>query len=203
MRLLRRATCHRSAGVACPRETAMMDLPAVIVAVGTVGGTWALVGVTWRLVKRQDSIVDGQLSIAKQQLKIQLYLELRKEFDGTLIPVRKLLARQLLDGASHDEINEAVHNCFEDMGMLARRDYVDREMIWDSFGYYVLRWWSALKSYIAKERADKGNDTLFRDFEDLMEIIYQDEIKERHRIRTEFEPSSLECDGFLEEESRL
>jgi hypothetical protein len=45
-----------------------MDWPQVIVAVGT----WALVGATlW--------LVHGQLSTAKEQRKLQLYLELRKD----------------------------------------------------------------------------------------------------------------------------
>ena len=65
---------------------AALDALQIIVAIGT----WALVGVTIWLVK-------GQLSIAKEQRKIQLFLELRKEFDGSLLSERKLLAQQLLD----------------------------------------------------------------------------------------------------------
>jgi hypothetical protein len=49
-------------------------------------GTWALVGVTlvlvvvtWRLGRRQ---IEGQLSVAREQLRVQFYLELRKQFDG-------------------------------------------------------------------------------------------------------------------------
>src|SRR5215472_11004820 len=110
-------------------------------------GTWALVIVTVLLVR-------GQLSVAKEQRKIQLYLELRKEFDGPLISARKLLARQLLDGVPHDKINEPVMNFFEDMGMLVRRGYIDGNMIWETFSYYVKMWWGVCKDYIARERDD-------------------------------------------------
>ena len=49
--------------------------------------------------------------------------------------------------------------------MLVRRDYIDRNMVWDTFSYYAKGWWSACKDYITVERADKGDDsTLFRDF---------------------------------------
>jgi hypothetical protein len=83
-----------------------MDWPQVIVAVGT----WALVGATlW--------LVHGQLSTAKEQRKLQLYLELRKDFDGVLVSARKALADQLLKGAPHDDIKETIMNFFEDMGM--------------------------------------------------------------------------------------
>ena len=100
-------------------------------------GTWALVGVTlvlvvvaWRLGRRQ---IEGQLSVAREQLRVQFYLELRKQFDGPLLHERKLLAQQLKAGAAHDEINERVLDFFEDLGMLVRRNYIDREMVWDTF----------------------------------------------------------------------
>ena len=91
-----------------------MNWPEIALAVGT----WALAGLALWQVK-------GQLSVAKEQRKIQLYLELRKDFDGDLVPDRKLLARQLLDNTSHEDINEALMDFFEDMGMLLRRDFLD------------------------------------------------------------------------------
>jgi hypothetical protein len=104
-------------------------------------GTWALVVVTlvsvvvgWRLGRRQ---IRGQLSVAREQLRVQFYLELRKQFDGPLLHERKLLAQQLKAGAPHDEINERVLDFFEDLGMLVRRDYIDREMVWETFSYYA------------------------------------------------------------------
>ena len=169
---------------------------AQIAEIGVAVGTWAVAGLTWWLVK-------GQLSIAKEQRKIQLYLELRKEFDGPLISKRKLLSQQILDSKPHEEMNEPVMNFFEDMGMLVRRDYVDREMIWDTFSFYATRWWSACKDYITKERADKSDNTLFKDFEGLVEKIYEDEIKERQKTRTELEPSRSDLTQFLKEEARI
>jgi hypothetical protein len=61
-----------------------MGYAEILLVVGTVG-TWALVDVTWWLAKGQLSLLKGQLSIAQEQRKIQLYLELRKDFDGHLI----------------------------------------------------------------------------------------------------------------------
>lgn len=194
-----------------------MDPLQIAVAVGTwalVLGTWALVIVTYwlakkqlsqvnRLTQQQLSLVEGQLSTAKAQLQLQMYLELRRDFDNSLISARKLLSSQLLQGKPHDEINEPVMNFFEDMGMLLQRGYVERTMIYGTFSYYATRWWSACKDYIAKERADKGDDTLFGDFENLIETLYEDEMKERHKTRTELEPSQLALKRFLEEEGRL
>ena len=41
------------------------------------------------------------------------------------------------------EINERAPDFFEDLGMLVHRDYIDREMVWDTFSYYAIRWWGA------------------------------------------------------------
>lgn len=169
-----------------------MESPQTIVAVGT----WALVAATLWLVK-------GQVSMAKEQLKIQLYLELRKEFDGhSLLSAREIFAGQLLDGKPYAEMNQAVLTFFEDLGMLFRRDYLDREMIWDTFGYFVKMWWSASKDYIAKERAIYGGDTFFfRDFQFLVERLSEDDVKKRCKPRAELEPSASDIKAFLETEA--
>ena len=194
-----------------------MDGVQIAVAVGTwalVVGTWALVIVTYRLTKeqlsqvnrltqQQLSVVEGQLSTAKAQLQIQLYLELRREFDGFLLSERKLLSAQLLNAKPHDEINEPVMNFFDDMGMLLHRDYLDRTIIYGTFSYYATRWWSACKDYITKERDDKDDDTLLGNFENLITALYEDEMKERHKTRAALEPSPLELRHFLEDETRL
>jgi len=171
----------------------MTDWATISVAVGT----WAVAGFTWWLVKRQ-------LSIAREQRQIQLYLELRKEFDRRLVDERKLLARQLLSGAAHHEIKETVMNFFEDMGMLLRRDFLDSEMIWDTFSYYARMWWSACKEYLEKEREDVGGDeALFADFDYLVERISQEEARQTGKSRAQLEPSASEMRRFLEAEAAL
>jgi hypothetical protein len=103
----------------------------------TALGTCGLVVVTLWLVK-------GQLSTATEQLKIRMYLELRREFDGDrLYTARKVFAGQLLDLQPHDEMNLDVLSFFEDMGMLFRRNYLDQEMVWETFGHFAKMWWSA------------------------------------------------------------
>jgi hypothetical protein len=168
-----------------------MDWPQIIIA----GGTVALVVVTWLLVR-------GQLSIAKEQVQVQLYLEIRKEFDADrLVSARKRLAQQLLKNPSSDDLQEDVMNFFEDMGMLFRRGYLDREMIWDTFGYYARMWWSACKDYILDERA--GDETFFTDFELLVEQICVDEAKKVNKARANLEPSQSDIKAFLEGEAQL
>ena len=177
---------------------------AEIFLVGGTVGTWALVGVTWWLAKGQVSLLKGQLSIGQEQRKIQLYLELRKDFDGHLIEQSRILARRFLENAHAEEINEPVLNFFEDMGMLLRRDLLDHDMIWDTFSYYARMWRSASRDYIAKVRADLGGDeTLFTDFDYLSERMCDAEVRKRGKTRGELEPSPSQLKAFLEAEGRL
>jgi hypothetical protein len=154
------------------------------------------------MLKEQRSTAAEQLSIRREQLKVQLYLEIRKEFDGArLVSARKRLAQQLMRDHSSDELQDDVMNFFEDMGMLFRRGYLDREMIWDTFGYYARNWWSACKDYIAEERA--ADHTFFTDFESLVELICQDDARKQNKARASLEPSPSDIKTFLEGELRL
>jgi hypothetical protein len=96
-----------------------------------------------------------------------------------------------------------VMNFFEDLGMLLRRNYLDREMIWDTFSYYARMWWSACREYIAAERTALNDDTLFTDFDYLAERISEDEVKKRHKTRAQLEPSPSDLKAFLDAEAKL
>jgi len=180
------------------------------VAIGTwvlAVATWALAGVTWWLARRQLSLakeqLEGQLSIAREQRKIELYLAIRKDFDGPMISARKILAQQFLANAGHDEIKDTDINLFEDMGMLIRRDYLDRDMVWATFSYYARMWWSSCKEYIAAERARLNDSSFFTDFEYLVEWIGEEDVKRLHKSRAELEPSASDIKRFREDEARL
>jgi hypothetical protein len=167
---------------------------------------WAQINVaiaTWAVAAFTLWLVRGQLSTAKEQRKLELYLELRKEFDGAqMLSARELLAGQLLDNKPYEEINEAVLNFFEDMGMLLRQNYLDREMIWDTFGYFARMWWSACNDYIAKERAHFGHNTaFFKDFEYLVERITEDDVRKTGKTRVELESSTSAVKRFLQTEA--
>ena len=172
-----------------------------------VVGTWALVVVTlvsviviWRLGQRQ---IEGQLSVAREQLRVQFHLELRKQFDGPLLHERKLLAQQLKAGAANDEINERVLDFFEDLGMLVRCNYIDREMVWDTFGHFAKMWWSACREYIAREQSYMGSDPFFfGNFKYLVEQIYEDDVKKRLKPRADLEPSPSAVESFLATEAQ-
>lgn len=119
-----------------------------------------------------------QNKTTREQLRVNFYLELRKQFDSPEFRrargylAQQFLAKDFQEGIittpTHDEIQETVMNFFEDMGTLLRRGYLDSELITDTFSYYGLGWWNVCKEYIIEERKTHNNDpTLFSDFEKL------------------------------------
>jgi hypothetical protein len=157
-------------------------------------GTCAVAYLTWRLVK-------GQLSTAKEQLNALLYLELRKQFDGsTLLAARKVFAEQILDGKPHEEMDQSILTFFEDVGMLLRRNYLDREMVWETFGYFAQMWHSACRDFVTKERANGGGDPhIFSGFEYLVEQINEEDVRRKKFRLPERSRSSIIY--FLESEA--
>ena len=120
------------------------------------------------------------------------------------VVARKKLAEQLLSGASHDEIQEEIMNFFETIGSLLCRGYLDEELAYGSFSYYGTKWWSACKDYIIEERHRKGDDqTIFEEFQDLVDTFYKIEMKERGKTRAELEASRVDIEIFLKEEKNL
>jgi hypothetical protein len=157
-------------------------------------GTCAVAYLTWRLVK-------GQLSTAKEQLNVLLYLKLRKQFDGsTLLAARKAFAEQILDGKAHEEMDQSILTFFEDVGMLLRRNYLDREMVWETFGHFAQMWHAACRDYITRERANCGGDPhMFSGFEYLVQQISEENMR-RKKFRPS-EPPRSSIKYFLESEA--
>jgi hypothetical protein len=112
-------------------------------------------------------LVTAQLKTARRQLQAEFYLKLRDRFDSAEFHrARKSTAALLLNHRLPDE--DTVFDFFEDMGMLLRREYLDQQMVCDTFSWYILGWWDAGQKYVVYERARNDNDTsLFQDFEFL------------------------------------
>jgi len=190
-------------------------------------GTWALVVVTGALVmityflsKKQINILSNQIieqintsreqmkvqtDISREQMKIKIQLNLLDKFDNILMKsARSKLAKQIIAEAEHDEIQEDVIDFFEDVGTFLRREYLDKELVWADFSFYAIRWWSILKDYIFVERKRNNNDqTIFEDFETLVNILYEIESSKRKLSRSHLEPSSVDIEQFLKDESNL
>ena len=89
-------------------------------------------------------------------------------------------------------------NFFEDLGLYLRRKHLDEELLWNTFGFYIVRWWEACRPYVLEERERHRDATLFADFEDI-----SDRMKKRDVEASLHQPTPTEITTFLEDESRL
>lgn len=164
----------------------------------TAIASWFLVGVTWLMIKKQ-------VMLGQTDLKVRLQMSFEEKFGGSnMIEERKKLAGQIIGQTKHEDIQEPILNFFESIGILLRRKYLDREMVWAGFAFYAIRWWSASKDYIFEERRRKNNDnTIFEDFNYLIDELYKIEMQKRSLTRAELEPSQDDIKRFLDEEKNL
>lgn len=171
-----------------------------------VYATWALVvatillvGVTYWMFKKQVHLLEEQTADNRKNLRLQNHLTFMARFDGPEVRGGRVrLARQLLTTALHEDIAEGAMNFFEDMGLFCRRGYLDEELLWNTFGFYTVKWWAACRDYVLEERRKQNDATLFTDFEELV-----NRFRKRDKRAKLAEPSKAEIEEFLKEETRL
>ena len=97
--------------------------------------------------------------------------------------------------------HESVLDFFETIGLLVRKNCLDAEMVWGNFGYYAIRWGFVCQTYISKERQIKNNDeTIFEDFQFLVEEMYKIEQVKRKKSRSDVTPTEQDIEEFLNDE---
>jgi hypothetical protein len=161
-------------------------------------GTWALVVATLILV-----YITHQAT--RDDLKVKVHFRFMDRFDDVRMKGhRKLLADKLLAQAPHGDIQEDVLNLFEDIATFQKLGHMNEDLLFSTFSFYMKHWWAATKDYIIEERQRQNNDqSLFADFQRLVDMLYAAESKELGRTRTELEPTPVSIRRFLEDESRL
>src|SRR5258708_1584787 len=146
-----------------------MELHLVIGTWVLAAATIALVGVTWWMLRKQVQLLREQTDDNRKNLCLQNHITFMARFDGQeLRSSRVRLARQLLSEAIHDEVVETVMDFFEDVGLFSRRGYLDEDLVWNTFGFYGIRWWAASRDYMLAGRKTQNDPTLFTEFENLV-----------------------------------
>ncbi len=115
-----------------------------------------------------------------------------------MLAQRKALAHGFLSAVPHDQIQEPVMNFFEDLGLFFRRGYLDKDLVWSTFGFYAVRWWAASYGYIAEERRRTNDPTVCSEFEALKRRFRELDIEAGLA-----EPTPSELQAFLNDELNL
>ena len=146
-----------------------------------------------------------QIRTSKNLASVQVLITYEQKFDSEdMLAARSKLAIQLLNKAPHQEMQEDVLNFFESIGLLLRLKCLNKEMVWANFSYFAIRWEYVCKDYIKEERMLKDNDTtIFEEFEGLVKLMYEMEIKKRKKTREQITPSNEKIQEFLIDEKGL
>jgi hypothetical protein len=105
---------------------------------------------------------------SSEQLGVQTWLHVDPKFDSKELRLaRKHLAQQLdpYVPAKRAEVNDDVLNFFEAVGVLYKRNLLNKELAESSFSYWAVGYWEAAKIYIADERRAEHDESIYGDFE--------------------------------------
>jgi hypothetical protein len=160
---------------------------------------------SWGLVVVSLFTSWSQIKTTKRLNSVQVLMTYETKFDSKeMLAARSKFANQLLNEAPHQEIQEDVLNFFESIGLLLRLKVLDKEMVWCNFSYYAIYWEHVCKDYINEERKLKDDDpTLFEEFRNLSEEMYEIDMKKRKKDRQEITPSKEKVLRFLTDEKGL
>jgi hypothetical protein len=113
-----------------------------------------------------------------------------------MLRARRELAAQLLR-KNHDPW-ETVMEFFESIGLLLRKGSLDKEMVWATFSFYIIRWWELCKPFIEEKK--KKDITYYKDFKKLLDEMYTIETMKRGKTKQDVTPTQAELIQFLEDE---
>lgn len=167
-------------------------------------GTWGLVYYSRRTLSQQQAALREQQEVARTQLKVSLHMSMEDRFDGpTMLAARARLADQLLSHASTDDMDETVLDFFESLAILDRLGFLLDDLTWNSFSFYAMCWWSALKDYVVETRKEDAAPDYYDEFERFADKLYDRDAREHKTTRAAIEPTADETRDFLEDEKRL
>jgi len=166
----------------------METLLTLAIAVGGIatgiGAIWAALSARRQAQITERSLAQTERSLAEQNersrlnLEVDLLTRLRDRFENPhFLSRRRAAAKYLIDNAFLDgdmveveRLNRAVLdvcNFFEELGDLQRLGALQDESVWNSFGAIAQAYWLLCKPAIEKRRAERGDPTMYEEFERL------------------------------------
>lgn len=127
-------------------------------------------------------VARDQLQASRRAQKAEVYLELERRWDS-LLPWRKAFTAALQSNETFSIQLDRLHASpehldsyialmkgpyfFESVGLMARKQYLDERDIIDLLGIALETAWDATADHIGARRAEIGDQSLFREFEEI------------------------------------
>lgn len=147
---------------------------------------------------QQQKDSQEQRDNAKTLLSAQLALELDKHFDSPeMRHARRTLATQLLK--KQEVTDTRVLDFFDQLAMYTHKHLLDQDITYQSYSYWIERYWPAAKTaYVDELRKTEHDPSFYADTEELYNEALADDKKDRVPL-----PSRQEIRRFLQEEASL
>lgn len=189
-RRMQRETIQREAELRYIRRTAQASWALALVTLVLVGITF--LGFQWQ---KEDNL--EQRDNAKALLGIQISNEIDKQFDSPeMRKARIRLAKQLLNNKEVTEFR--VLDFFDKLAMYTHQEVIDEGIADQSYSYWVLRYWPAIKTTIEEFRKQEKDPSFYTDVEELYGDMLDKATKDG--VAT---PNKEEILRFLKEEATL
>lgn len=149
-------------------------------------------------LEQQQKDSAAQLKNAKELLDVQISVEMDKQFDSPEMRLaRKRLATELLH---HRKVTETrLFDFFDKVAMYTHNHLVDRDIVHQSYSYWLERYWPAMKaSYVENFRKEEKDSGYYEDTEELYKEMLTEDKQEGLPS-----PSQKEIQRFLKEEAEL
>jgi hypothetical protein len=133
-------------------------------------------------------------------MSVDLTLKLDERFNSdSFKKVRRVAAKNIIK-RNFREADE-VFDFFETLGLLLRKHALDKEMTWNTFFYWIHRYWIAGSDYIADEQRD--DPTTWEDFKYLHEEVIKVEKSRTGASDSDLLLSTEDIKEFLRDESAI
>jgi hypothetical protein len=132
------------------------------------------------------SIVWWQGYLIRRQMELQAVIELDKEWNSKEM-LKKRSEAWLPNWNPNEQTIEAVLEFLEKVSTLERTGFISDKLIWDTFGWYVMRYHrytSALIPELRKKWAmtNRPDPTLYCDLETLADKLLKREVRTRNKL---------------------
>lgn len=128
------------------------------------------------------SIVFYQIGVLKDQIQLDAFMRLEQEWNSPEMINRRRAAWKPDCDEPDEETVEGVLEFLERASTFANRGMIAPELVWDTFGWYLLRYYHYGREAIKKLRVKWTNTpdpTLYQELEKLYNPLLKRESKER------------------------
>jgi|KBSMisStaDraftv2_1062788.scaffolds.fasta_scaffold114039_2 hypothetical protein len=169
---------------------------------GLLRWTIAAVLASWALNLITFWVAWGQHRDAKELLQVQISVELEKEFNSPeMRRARQRVATQALEKSELKE--DRVLDFFDKVGMYVHQGRLDDDTAYESFAYWVERYWPVYQEFVRNFRSDEHDDTLYLSFEELYQLMLKEDAEDRGEPVARIRPAPHNIELFLRDEKEI